>query len=155
MAATVTLASTTLKQAVAAADAAIVLVSTAGVVPGLRLYLADSVASRGELVTVVSLGLGTTVNVRRGGDGTATADHAAGSPVLIGRGDQFYATDPVGMPPVAVLVSPWVNVRTGTQWLAQGDEAGPGTGLRFWQAVTTTSVPGVLGGRVTTQTPSS
>jgi hypothetical protein len=155
MAATVTLASTTLTAKVCPNDASLPLASTAGIVPGLRLYLADSVASRGELCAVVSLGLGTAVNVRRGVDGTASAAHAAGATVTIGRADQFYGSDPVGMPPVAVAVSPWINVLTGTQWLAQGDEVGAGTALRFWQQVTTTTTPGVLGARVTTQTPIS
>ncbi len=155
MAATTTLTSTTLPVAVGATDGSLPLVSTSGIVPGVRLYLADSVASRGELCAVISLGIGTSVNVRRGADGTASAAHAAGTTVTIGRADQFYEADPVGMPPPAVLVSPWINVRTGAQWLAQGDEAGAGTALRFWQQVAVTVTPGALGVRVVTQTPSS
>jgi hypothetical protein len=154
VAATVTLASTTTTRLVAAGDSEIPVASATGILPGLCLYLADSVMGRGELCTVLRV-TGLAVAVLRGVEGTATAAHAVGATVTIGRPDQFYRLDPVGAPPLALAVSPWINVLTGTQWLAQGDEVGGGTGLRFWQPVTTTVTPGVLGGRLTTQTPTS
>jgi hypothetical protein len=54
------------------------------------------------------------------------------------------------MPPDPVLVSPWINVVTGTQWTAQGDEAGPGAGGRWWQPTVTSRDAGALGIRTVT-----
>jgi len=146
MAATVTLATTTLIADVSPGDTAVQVLSTSGILPGLRLCI-DS-----ELMTVVSLGVATSVNVLRGRDGTAAQFHDTPGLVTIGRGDQFYEQDPVGTPPAIVLVSPWINVRTGTQWTAQGDELGSGAG-RWWQATVTTHDIGPLGVRTLTVTP--
>jgi hypothetical protein len=147
VAATVTLSTTTLSAAVSASDGAFTLASTSGIVPGVRLFLDR------ELIAVVSLGLGTSVNVRRGQHGTAAQAHASGSTVTIGRADQFYESDPQGLPPDVVLVSPWINVLTGAQWTAQGDESGPGLKARYWQQTVVTPAIGDLGIRVTSSTP--
>jgi hypothetical protein len=80
MAATVTLSTTTLAAAVTVTDGQVKVVSTAGIVPGLRLYIDQ------ELLTVVSLGIGTAVTVRRGVDGTATTAHASTATVRIRSG---------------------------------------------------------------------
>lgn len=149
MAATVTLTQTTLLAPCGANDTAVTLSSTSGVLPGVRLFMDR------ELLTVVNVGIGTTVNVLRGVDGTASAPHAGASVVTIGRGDQFYDSDPVGMPPASPAVSPWINIRTGVNWLAQGDEDGPGVNARFWQAIVNTPSAGALGVRATTQSPTS
>lgn len=144
MAATVTLATTTLTRAVSPSDSDVQLASLTGVVPGLRLYMDR------ELMTVLSLGIGTLVNVLRGKDGTITCGHSGGSTVTIGRGDQFYDFDPVGLPPNEVLVSPWINVRNGKWWTAEGDEVGPGLSARYWAETTATRSIGALGARLTT-----
>lgn len=152
-AATVTLSSTTLKTNCAASDTAVQLTSTTGVTVNNLTTLRFWVDR--ELMTVVSLGLGTWVNVLRGSDGSIASAHGSSATVYIGRADQFQSSDPVGTPPSPVLVSPWINVLTGTIWLAEGDESGPSAGARFWQIVTNVPGTGSLGVRTTTQTPTS
>lgn len=146
MAALVTLATTTLSLGCTATDSAITLTSTSGITPGVFLYLDR------ELVKVLSLGLGTSVNVFRGRQGTATTAHGAGSLITIGRADQFYDIDPIGLPPTELLVSPYINILTGVTWVAQGDETGSGLGGRIWAPVTVSQSVGALGVRVTTTT---
>jgi hypothetical protein len=75
--------------------------------------------------------------------------------VYIARADQLYSTDPYGRPPEAIPVSPWINVRTGDVFFAQGDTLPVGQGDRWWQKQTTTREAGALGVRVTTVTPES
>ena len=140
MAALATLTTTTLRTAVSSSESSLCLTSTAGVLPGLYLYLDQ------ELVKVVSLGLNTCVNVRRGADGTSGAAHASGVTVTLGRGDQFYLSNPVGTPPTEVLVTPWINVLTGEQWTPQGDETGPNV-ARWWAKTEVTRGIGPLGVR--------
>jgi len=146
MAATVTLSTTTLLATVSKTDTTVSLASTTGVTPGIRLYVDQ------ELMGVLSLGLGTSVNVLRGLEGTATTAHLSGATVTIGRGDQFYLQDPTGVPPTPVLVSPWINVITGTYWTAQGDETGPNQ-AQWWQPTVTTRSIGPLGVRTVTTAP--
>ncbi len=145
MPALATLATTTLVAPVLFGDQEVQLTSTSDLVPKLRLYI------NRELLEVIRVA-GLIVTVRRGVDGTATGPHPAGATVTIGRGDQFYHTDPVGVPPSAVLVTPWINVLTGASWTPQGDEVGPGAEARVWeQAVTSsTTTVGALGVRTTT-----
>lgn len=144
--ATVTLSTTTLLTSVSKTDTDVSLTSTVGVSPGLRLYIDQ------ELLGVLSLGLGTSVNVQRGLDGTATTSHLSGATVTIGRGDQFYLQDPTGVPPTPVLVTPWINLVTGVSWTAQGDETGPNA-AQWWQPTVTTRSTGALGIRTVTTTP--
>jgi len=136
MPATVTLTSTTLLQTVGASDSQVILASTTGVLPGLRLFVDR------EMMRVVSLGptgsLGQLVNVRRGVDSTASAAHSSTSTVWIGTPDQFYYFDPVGRPDATTLVSPWINVRNGAIWFAQGDATPSDSANRWWQQMTTT-----------------
>lgn len=143
MAATVTLATTTLTEQVSASDTAFKVASTSGLTPGVRLYLDR------ELANIISID-GSSVQVARGVDGTASSRHASNTPITFGRADQFYDSDPVGLPPNELPVSPWINVLTGSIWLASGDELGPGLGGRVWAKQTTTSYAGSLGIRVTT-----
>lgn len=145
MPATVTLSSTTLKADAGASDTQIQVTSTSGLTPGIRLFV------DGELMSVVSLGLGTSVKVLRGVDGTAAAAHPLSSTAYIGRADQFYAVDPSGRPPASIPVSPYVNVINGTVWFAQGAPEG----LRWWQKQSATYIPGALGIRSTTLDPTS
>ncbi|MDA1095310.1 MAG: hypothetical protein O3A25_18920 [Acidobacteria bacterium] len=139
MAATTTLATTTLTYAVGAGDRAVTLGSTSGVVPGVQLH-----ADR-ELLQVVSVGLGTSVNVLRGRGGTSASRHTSGVTATIGQPDQFYSSDPQGLPAIPPLVSPWINVLTGDQWLAQGDETGASVEGRWWQKVASAYSIGALG----------
>ena len=147
MPATVTLATTTFTSPVAAGDTQILLTSTSGIVPGVFL-----VANREVFKVIALTGIGTAVTVLRGQAGTATQPHGTSETIYVARGDQFYATDPVGLPPTAIPVSPYLNVLTGAIWVVQGDEIGAGTGARSWQPVTSAQTIGDLGLRQTTTT---
>jgi hypothetical protein len=149
MPATVTLSTTTLAEAVGPSAKAIKLTSTAGVLPGMFLFL------DGELMRVVSLGVDPWVNVLRGQDATPAANHVSLVTVYIGRGDQFYGSDPVGRPPAAIAVSPWINVRNGKVFFAQGDTLPEAHADRWWQAQETEFGIGALGVRTKTRNPES
>lgn len=149
MPATVTLSTTTLSTPVGTSEKQIEVASTSGLTEGTRLWIDR------ELMSVVSLGVGNWVNVRRGVDGTNASAHASTATVYIGRADQFYSSDPVGSPPDAVLVSPYINTRSGEVWFAQGDVLPTGQAIRWWQRQTTTYETGPLGIRTTTLDPSS
>jgi hypothetical protein len=146
MAALATLNTTTLATRVGPLDGAIQVASAAGLLPGTRLFHGR------ELMQVISLGVGNWVNVRRGVDGTVTGPHPSSATLTIGRADQFYSQDPVNPPPSEILVSPWINVLTGDEWTAQGDEAGPGLEARLWTKTVNTPSIGALGVRVVTTT---
>jgi hypothetical protein len=118
MSALATLTTTTLAAAVSSSDSRVQLTSIAGVVPGIFLYCEQ------ELMLVEGMSIGTEVLVQRGVEGTSGQAHSSLDPVTIGRGDQFYQTNPFGGAPAVQLVSPWINVLTGEQWTAQGDETG-------------------------------
>ena len=147
MPATVTLSTTTLQGGVEAGDRQVLVASTSGLTSGLRLWI-DT-----ELMEVVSLGVNPWVNVLRGVDGTSAQRHDSGATITIGRADQFYGSDPVGAPPDAVPVSPYINAIEGTVWFAQGDSLG--AGRRWWQKQTATYGAGALGVRTTTLDPTS
>lgn len=140
----VTLSTTTLSASVGPLDQAVNLASTSGVLPGYRLYIDR------ELMRVLSIGVGTWVNVQRGVDGTATTSHASSATVTIGQADQFYSQDPTGPPPSEVPVTPWINVINGTQWTAQGDETGANLQARWWAKTETVHGVGALGVRTAT-----
>lgn len=81
-----------------------------------------------ELVEIRSIS-GTVAQVRRGINGTTGTAHASGAMVLCGPAVAWYTYDPGGTPTVQgveaggacttanTLVTPWVNVRSGAQWL--------------------------------------
>lgn len=137
----VTLATTTLAVKVDPLDQSVTLVSTSGVVPGVQLYVDR------ELMTVLALGVGTAVNVLRGQSATATTAHSSSALVTVGNPDQFYLQDPVGPPPPDVLVTPWINVVNGVQWVPQGDDTGPNQQARWWAPLEVTHGVGALGVR--------
>jgi hypothetical protein len=76
---------------------------------------------------------GTLLTVVRGVNGTAATPHASGAMVLFGPARFFYVMDPgsitmangtvSGVACVVnnVVVSPWLNVRSGAQWLCSSD----------------------------------
>lgn len=146
MAALSTLQATTLAAPVSSSDSSVTLASGTGVRPGLSLYFDR------ELVTVVSCGIGTACNVLRGQGGTASKPHVMGTPVTIGRGDQFYDTNPAGAA-IGALVTPWINVLTGEQWTIQGDESGPNA-APWWALTQYTHGTGALGVRTDVAAPS-
>lgn len=151
MPATVTLATTTLTNGVDSSAPAVLLASTAGISKGTRLWIDR------ELMEVISIGVDPWVNVLRGVDGSTASLHSSSSIVTIGRADQFYSTDPLGAPPSAIPVSPYINVISGDTWLAQGD-ASPAPGVsvvRWWQKVQPTYGVGALGVRSVTYEPTS
>lgn len=149
MPATVTLSTTTLSAPLDAHEGVAVLASVSGLSPGVRLYVDR------ELMTVLRVGVGTQVYIIRGVDGTAGAAHTSGSTVTIGLAHQFYSVDPVGAPPEAIPVSPWINLTNGKVWYAQGDPVASGNSQRWWQERTTTYTKGPLGVRTTTLDPTS
>ncbi len=138
MPATTTLSITSLAAPCGKDDPQIKVASTSGITAGMRLFIDR------ELMSVVSLGVSTLVNVRRGVDGTLATAHTAAFPMYIGAADQFYNFDPQGKPPEAVLVSPHINVLTGDVWFAQG-ESGPNAVARWWQKQVITYTQGPLG----------
>jgi hypothetical protein len=142
MAATVTLATTTLTFGVGPSDTRIAVASTSGMVPGIRLWLDR------ELMTFLRLDVTPWVLVARGADGTASAPHSSTTTITLGRADQFYSVDPVGAPDATVLVQPYINVVNGTVWYPYGDETAPA--YRWWQQQTTTYGIGPLGERSST-----
>ena len=147
MAATVTLATTTLQQPIGPGDTALLPASLSGLLPGIQLYI-DA-----ELLHIVDPTLpGGWVKVLRGRAGTATTAHASSALITIGRADQFYDRNPVGSPQAAEPVQPWINVVNGTIWVPQGDETGPNQ-ARYWRQVTTTYGISGLGSRTAVQNP--
>lgn len=144
-AATVTLSTTTTTARVGSGDSQVILASLTGVAPGSFLWM-DAELMRVQALT----GVGNAVIVRRGVEGSASGVHANGVTVTIGRGDQFYASDPVGVPPSPPLVLPYINVVNGTVWQPVGDEVGPGTDARFWQKQIVAPGSGAFGVQVNT-----
>ena len=150
MPATVTLSTTTLLAPLDEHEGVVTLASVSGLFPGYRLYVDR------ELMSVLRVGVGTQVHVNRGVDGTKGAIHVSGSTVTIGQAHQFYGKDPVGSPPEAIPVSPWINVVNGKFWYAQGDPTPAGGNVaRWWQERTATYGTGPLGVRTVTYNPTS
>lgn len=143
MPATVTLSGTLLDQPVDASSSRIKLQRTnsVGAFPGIYLFVDRELM---KLVSFAPSG-GGWCNVLRGVSGTSGAPHDSGAAVFVGRGDQFYSTDPVGAPPEAIPVSPYINVINGTIWFAQGDSEPTGRTYRWWQPLTIGIKPGALG----------
>jgi hypothetical protein len=127
MPATVTLGTTTLAADCQASDTTVKVVSTSGLIKGMALFV-DL-----ELMLVVGPGVGSNVRVLRGQSGTPSQYHDSGATIWIGRPDQFYLQDPKGGASATVAVSPWINVRNGDIWFAQGDNYPEGQVLRWWQ----------------------
>lgn len=155
MAGTTELTTTSLVASCTAGDARVQLASTAGLTVNnlTNLYLFIDQELLG-FVLLLPEGNGW-VRVTRGADGTFGAAHGSSAIVTIGRADQFYEFNPRGVPPSPPLVSPWINVRNGTIWYAQGDATGPGVDLRYWLNVTTTYNAGPFGVPTVTTAPTA
>lgn len=80
------------------------------------------------------------------------AAHGIGATVYIAPGSSFYRNDPVGVP-AAGSQPYWINASAGRVWVAQGDEAGPGSANRYWQLQVTTPGTGALGVRTSSVSP--
>lgn len=104
-----TLTSTTLSAAVAATGLYVPLASLSGVRVGSVL-----VCGREALIVTGLEALG--VRVTRGQASTPAEAHPSGATVYVGAAADFYTRDPIGVPPSPVLVTPWINVRTGDVW---------------------------------------
>lgn len=128
----VTLASTTLARRCDHKTTLVKFSSTSGLTPGTCVWVDR------ELMSVVSLDVDPWVNVKRGIGGSAASAHSPFATVLIGTPDQFFNSDPVGMPDRVTLVSPYVNVLTGDSWIAVGDDEPTGLDSRWWQKQVTT-----------------
>ena len=151
MAATITLAETTLTYGIAASDDTFTVGSVASISPGQCLYITDGgePLGPGEAVTVLTLGpVSGVVKVKRGQFGTAAKQHSSGAQVFIGNNDQFYERDPEGVPLAAVYVQPWINVIGGGVFWPYGDENDAAT--RWWQKQTATHGIGAAGARTIT-----
>lgn len=106
-----------------------------------------------ELMTIVSIN-GTVLQVQRGQGGTVAAPHASGTMVLFGRAAWFYIFDPGGTPgsgtgvsglsctASTVFVTPYLNVRTGGQWLCSSQTS---TWVAGWNNAVATEWTAVTG----------
>lgn len=89
-----------------------------------------------ELMYVQSVS-GTTLTVLRGQGGSKPSPHASGAIVWIGKPVWFYAFSPSGACAAAnVVASPWVNVKTGSQFLCDST-----TGIWLPSLATATITP--------------
>lgn len=86
---------------------------------GSMLFIEDGTGSNTTAEAMLVTGVnGTTINVVRGASSTAANPHIAGAIVFVGRPDQFFAVEPTGGCTAAnTLVTPYINIRTGNQWL--------------------------------------
>lgn len=118
-----TLTQTTLSAAITSSQTVFNVASATGITaatgaPGTSttLYVQDT-SGAGEAMTVVAVS-STTVTVARGSSGTVARGHVSGAMVLAGRPNWFYVKDPGGSCTTAnLLVTPFVNILTGRQWL--------------------------------------
>lgn len=87
---------------------------------GSMLFIEDGTSGTlGTTEAVLVTGVnGTNISVARGTYSTLGAPHIAGALVFVGRPDQFYTLDPTGScTSTATLVTPYINIRNGNQWL--------------------------------------
>lgn len=104
-----TLTSTTFSAAVSATSLYVPLASLTNV------HIGDLLVCGREALLVTGLdALG--VRVTRGQGSTPAEAHPSGATVYVGTFAQFYMRDPIGTPPDPVLVTPWINLRTGDVW---------------------------------------
>jgi hypothetical protein len=119
-----TLTQTSLSTAALATDKFINVTSATGInapaiqsgTVGSELYLVAPGNPRGVTVLVTSVS-GTAIGIRPTSGGAMTA-LPSGSMVLAGQPNWFYGFDPSGgCTQSATFVTPWINTKTGNQWL--------------------------------------
>ena len=111
---------TTLSAAITNTTNTFGIASATGVTVPQNTYNTDLYIGR-ELMTVIAVN-STTVTVIRGVGGSQAAAHPSGDMVLIGPPQAFPDFDPEGTcsgtgATNPVQYTPWVNLRTGNQWL--------------------------------------
>lgn len=144
------LASTTLAVSIRDAKAQqVALASSAAVTRGQVIWF------DGEACQVTQVLSGGVVKVIRGWGGTSAKPHGSGCTVYIGDGAQFRSGPPSGTPEPFPPVNPWIDLRAGVAYLAQGDQVGGNVDGRWWQPITVTRGIGALGGRVSSVSPTS
>jgi hypothetical protein len=120
-----TLTATTLSSAIASGQTTVIQVTSATNINapniqsntiGSQLYVVAPGNTRGDVMLVQAVN-STNITVRRTSGGAATG-FPSGSLVLVGQPNWFYDYDPSGGCTTAtVFASPWVNTKTGDQWL--------------------------------------
>ena len=113
-----TLTGTTLGAAVTSSATLVQVASTTGMAVTSNSGYNTQIYVDGELMTVLNIN-GLVLTVARGQAGTGSHSHASGAVVYAGRPAWFYSTDPkAGSCVLAnVVVTPWINVTTGNQWI--------------------------------------
>jgi hypothetical protein len=140
--------STTLLKSVGPSDTFIPLSSVANINKGDVIYVDSEAMPTSRTAAPVTGAIPGVFVVRTG----RAASHGVGATVYTGPPSSFSTVDPVGVPPAGSQA--WViNVITGRIWVAQGDEAGPGSANRFWQLQTLTPGIGALGVRTSVASP--
>jgi hypothetical protein len=130
--------STTLSAPLLPTDRRVRLASISGVRKDDLLYIGR------ELMTVLDASVNP-LSVARGANGTNAVSHVNGQTVYSGTANQFHNYDPSGVPLKVPIADPWINVRDGRVWVAQGDTVGPGAVARRWQLQQSTYAAGALG----------
>lgn len=132
--------STTLTRLIGVTDKQIPLASVSGIAKD------DLIVIDREAMAVLETPVtGRPVYVRRGAVGTVACGHQPAATVYSGTPNLFYSVDPVGTPMAFPLANPWINLRNGTVWVAQGDVVGPGALARRWQLQEKSYAAGALG----------
>jgi hypothetical protein len=113
------------------------------------LYIEDGTGGNGVgeamFVNAVS---GNVLRVTRGYDHTVANPHISGALVLVGQPNQFFEIEPSGAcTSTTILVTPYVNIRTGNQWLCSSVSGSwvPGFFNTAAQPGVTTAVASVAG----------
>ena len=119
------LTETTLSTAIPATGNGVTLASITGITANTVLYVEDGTSGdingRTEAMIVVSVpSSGTTLQVIRGYDQTIPAGHISGAPVIYGPAAAFGEVEPTGSCTAGsgfAQYTPYINLRTGNQWL--------------------------------------
>jgi hypothetical protein len=149
-----TLTQTSTAAAVAATDKVVYVTSATNInapspqsgIVASQIYVVAPGNQRGELMLVTSVN-GTAISVRRNASGAATS-FPSGSMVLAGNPNWFYGYDPSGGCVAAnTLVTPYVNTKTGNEWLCSTVTSSwvPGFGNDAALDVTTAAVASAAG----------
>ena len=121
-----------------------------GTQSGSLLFVEDGTSgangtAEAMLVTGVS---GTSISVVRGASSTVASPHISGAIVFVGTPNQFYTIEPTGSCTAGnTLVTPYINIKTGNQWLCStvSNSWVPGYFNTSAQAGVTTAVASVAG----------